>query len=59
MVDIMDVYKSVDINIGTVMKNAEMLKFVPEHLKSKKICKYAVKNLSIKICITLSIKICS
>ena len=59
MVDIMDVYKSVDINIGTVMKNAEMLKFVPEHLKSKKICKYAVKTLSIKICITLSIKICS
>ena len=27
------------------MKNLEMLKFVPDHLKTKKICKYAVKKL--------------
>ena len=45
MVDIMDVYKSINISIGTVMKNPEMLKFVPGHLKTKKMCKHAVKNL--------------
>ena len=27
------------------MRNSEMLKFVPDHLKTKKICKHAVKNL--------------
>ena len=36
MVDIMDVYKSLNINTGTVMKNAEMRKFFPDHLKTKK-----------------------
>ena len=37
MVDSMDRYKS--LNIG------EMLKFVLDHLKSKKTCKQAVKKL--------------
>ena len=36
----MDIYKSLNIIIGTVM-----LKFVPDHLKTKKICKDAVKKL--------------
>ena len=36
MVDSMDIYKYLNINIGTVMKNPEMLKFVPGHLKTKK-----------------------
>ena len=36
MVDIMDVYKSLDISIGTVMKNPETTKFAPDHLKTKK-----------------------
>ena len=27
------------------MKNPEMLKFVPDHLKIKKMCKYALKKL--------------
>ena len=36
MVDSMDIYKSLNICIGTVMKNPEMLKFVPDHLKTKK-----------------------
>ena len=27
------------------MRNPEMLKFVPNHLKTKKMCKYAVKKL--------------
>ena len=30
------IYKSVKISTGTVMKNPEMLKFVPEHLKHLK-----------------------
>ena len=45
MVGSMDSYKSLNINIQTVMKNPEMLKFVPDHLKTKKICKHAVKKL--------------
>ena len=46
MVDIMDICKSLIISIGTVMKNPEMLQFVSNHLKTKKMCKYAVKILS-------------
>ena len=34
----MDVYKSLNTNIGTVIKNPEMLKFVPDHPKNKKMC---------------------
>ena len=41
----MDIYKSLSNSIGTVMKNPEMLKFVPDHLKTKRICKHAVKKL--------------
>ena len=33
------------ISIGTVMRNPEMLKLVPDHLKTKKICNHAVKKL--------------
>ena len=55
MVDIKystDIYKSAKISIGTVMRNPEILKFVPDYLKTKKICKPAVKKLPylIKIC---------
>ena len=53
MVDIMDIYKSLNINNGTVMKNPEMLINVTDHLKTKKMCKHSVKE------ITLSIKTCS
>ena len=42
MVDIMDVYKSLNISIGTAMKNPEMLKFVRNYFKTKKICKHSV-----------------
>ena len=38
----MYVYKSLNIIIGTVMKNPEMLEFVPDHLKTKTICKHAI-----------------
>ena len=45
MVYIIDVYKSLNISAGTVMKNPEMLKFVPDHLKTKTMCKHPVKKL--------------
>ena len=51
MVDTMDVYKSLNISTVTVMKNQEMLKFIPD--LQKRGCKDAIKK------ITLSIKICS
>ena len=35
MVEIIDIYKSLNISIVTVMKNPEMLQFVPDHLKTK------------------------
>ena len=37
MVDMMDVYKSLDINIGKGLKNIKMIKFVPDHLKTKNV----------------------
>ena len=46
MVDIMDVYRSFNISPGTAMKNPEMLKFVPDHPKTK-MCKHSVKKLPI------------
>ena len=38
-------YKSVKISIGALMNNLEILKFVPDHLKTKKICEHAVKKI--------------
>ena len=35
MVDSTNIYKSLNISIGTIIKNREMLKFDPDHLKSK------------------------
>ena len=35
MVDSMNICKSLNINVGTVMKNPEILKFVLDHLKTK------------------------
>ena len=31
MIDVMVIYKSLSISIVTVMKNTEMLKFIPDH----------------------------
>ena len=36
-------YKSSKSSFGTVMKNPEMLKFFPDHLKSKKVCTHLKK----------------
>ena len=44
MGDSMDTYKSLNIYIGTVMKNPEILKFIPDHLKTKQMCNYVVKE---------------
>ena len=41
----MDIYKYTKISTGTVIENPEMLKFLSDHLKIKKMCKYAVKKL--------------
>ena len=38
-------YKPSKISIKEVMKNPEMLKFVPDHLKTKQIGNHAVKKL--------------
>ena len=38
-------YKSSKTSIGTVMKNSEMLKFLPDYLKTEKMCRHAVKKL--------------
>ena len=40
----MGIFKSVKVSIGKVMKNAEMLTFVHDHLKTKKLCKHKVKK---------------
>ena len=40
----MDIYKSVKISIRTIMKNQETLKFVSDHLKTKKHVSMQLKN---------------
>ena len=44
MVDSMDIYKSSNISIRTVMRNPEILKFVPDHLKQKRRVSMQLKN---------------
>ena len=40
-----DKHKFLKISIGAIIKNPVMLKFFRDHLKTKKICKHAVKKL--------------
>ena len=44
MVDSRDINRYLNINIGIVMKKPEMLKLVPDHLKTEKMCRHAVKK---------------
>ena len=44
MVDSMDISKSLNITVATVMRNPEMLKFVLDHLKTKKCVNMQLKN---------------
>ena len=45
MVGSMNIYKYLNINVGTVLKIQEMLKFVSDHLKTREMCKHVVKKL--------------
>ena len=45
MDDIMNIYKSLNVKIGRVMKNPEMLKFFADRLETKKMCTHTVKKL--------------
>ena len=45
MVDTMDIYKSLNIGIGRVMKNPEIIKFVSDHINTKKMWKHSVRKL--------------
>ena len=45
----MDIYNSTKVSIETVMKNPELLKFVPDHLQTKKMCKHPVKKLHFQL----------
>ena len=35
MIDVIDIYKYLNVSIGTVMKNLEILKFVPGQYKTQ------------------------
>ena len=41
-----DSYKTLIIRIGTIIKNTEIVKFVPDHLKTKTMCESKVKMYS-------------
>ena len=46
MVDTMDIYKSLNTGIKTVMKNPEIIRFVSDHINTKKMWKHSVRKLS-------------
>ena len=48
----MGIYKSLNISIGTMIKNPEKLKFVPDHLKTRK------KRASMQLKINFSVNTC-
>ena len=40
-----NIYKSLNISTGTVMEDPKMLKFVPDHLKTKKCVSMQLKKI--------------
>ena len=44
-----DNYKALKIGIGAMIKNLEILRFIPDHFKTKKMCKKISKNV-LKYC---------
>ena len=44
MVDSMDICKSLNINIGRVMKNPDVAKLVSDHLKTKSCVSMQLRN---------------
>ena len=53
-----DDYKPSKISIGAIIKNLEMLKSVPDQLKTKNMCKHAVKKLPFIILIDIRLSKC-
>ena len=49
---ITDEYKSSKIGFGAIIKDLEILRLVPDHLKTKKIRKHPVKEVTVpnKVC---------
>ena len=45
MVDTMDIYKSLNTGIKTVMKNPKIIRFVSDHINTKKMWKHSVRKL--------------
>ena len=45
----LDNYMSLKISIGIIIKNPKMLRFVPNHLKTKNKCKDAIKKFLLLI----------
>ena len=43
-----DNYETLKITIETIMKNPEILKFVPDHLNTKKVSKNRIKKIVIR-----------
>ena len=43
-----DNYRTINISTGAIIKYPEMLRFVPDHVKTEKTCKNAVKKLPSK-----------
>ena len=37
--------KTLKVSIGAIIKDTEMLRLVPDHLKNKKMCKHAAKKI--------------
>ena len=56
MVDSIYIHEPINTYIGTVMENPDMLKFVPDHLRSKEMGNYAVKKLLFVIRYVLRLK---
>ena len=54
-------YKYSNISSGAAMKDPEMLKFIPDHLKTKKMCNYAFTKLHfiIRYIINIRLKKCA
>ena len=40
-----DNYRTLKISIGVIIKDPKMLRFAPDHLKTKTMCKNTVKKL--------------
>ena len=55
-----DDYRSPKISTGALMKNFKMLKFVPDQLKTKKMCKHGINKLSLAIgFLLIDIRLCN